>query len=789
MNGFETFFRKLRRGISRSELLIRLLRLKKTEGAACEPGLVLLQIDGFSRRQMETAMREGKMPFLAHLLRKHRYRLHSLYSGMPSSTPAMTAELMYGVKGAVPAFSFYDRSREEIIRMFEPRAAKDMDERLQGEGPPLLAGGSVYAAIYTGGASETHFCASVLGLDDLFRARYPLRLFVILLFSLYSLLRVVVLLVIEFFLALFDIVRGLIAGYDLWKELKFIASRVGVSIFMRELSTIGAKIDATRGLPVIFVDFVGYDEQSHRRGPTSRFAHWSLKGIDNAIKRIWKTARRSGARDYDVWVFSDHGSEESTPYILKYGRSLEDAVAEVFDGVARTLVSAHDATGIQAKRMRSYMWHKPSKESRESTTREELGEPIVVAMGPVGHIYVERSLDEAERERLARALVERAQIPMVAVVDGADRARVWTKAGQFVLPDDASEVFGPDRPFLDEMTRDFIALCRHRESGDFVIWGWSRDEPYISFAIENGCHAGPGREETHAFALLPQDAPIHTDSKDYLRPTDLREAALRHLGRMPTPLPRILPVAGGDGVFRVMTYNVHSCVGMDGKLSPRRIARVIARYQPDVVALQEVDVGRSRSGQADQARLIAEHLEMDFHFNPTVQVEEEAYGDCVLSRLPMRLVKAGRLPSLRDGDGREPRGALWVKVEFNGSTIDLVNTHLGLNMRERLRQVRALLGPDWLGGLDDSRPVVFCGDFNVSPYSYVWRLCARKFRDVQVEVEHQSPRCTWFGHYPFVRIDHIFVNSHVRIVGVDVGSDYLSCIASDHRPLLAELRA
>ena len=45
-------------------------------------------------------------------------------------------------------------------------------------------------------------------------------------------------------------------------------------------------IDATRGLPVIYLDFVGYDEQSHRRGPSSRFAHWSLKGIDGAIGRL-----------------------------------------------------------------------------------------------------------------------------------------------------------------------------------------------------------------------------------------------------------------------------------------------------------------------------------------------------------------------------------------------------------------------------------------------------------------------------------------------------------------------
>src|SRR5689334_13841828 len=57
---------------------------------------------------------------------------------------------------------------------------------------------------------------------------------------------------------------------------------------------------------------------------------------------------------------------------------------------------------------------------------------------------------------------------------------------------------------------------------------------------------------------------------------------------------------------RIMTYNVHSCRGMDGAISHERIAEVIERYNPDVVALQELDLGRERSGRLDQTRSIAE---------------------------------------------------------------------------------------------------------------------------------------------------------------------------------------
>ncbi|MGD9302608.1 MAG: hypothetical protein PVI13_13610 [Desulfobacterales bacterium] len=44
-------------------------------------------------------------------------------------------------------------------------------------------------------------------------------------------------------------------------------------------------------------------------------------------------------------------------------------------------------------------------------------------------------------------------------------------------------------------------------------------------------------------------------------------------------------------ILRVMTYNIHSCVGMDKKVNPERIARVIGAPTPDIVALQEVDKG------------------------------------------------------------------------------------------------------------------------------------------------------------------------------------------------------
>jgi hypothetical protein len=291
-------------------------------------------------------------------------------------------------------------------------------------------------------------------------------------------------------------------------------------------------------------------------------------------------------------------------------------------------------------------------------------------------LYLEQTFEDDERDRLARALVERARIPMVAVVDRQGRVHVWVAGGKFVLPEDAAQVFTPGHPFLQEMTEDFIALCRHPEAGDFVLWGWSRYGPTCTFPIEHGSHGGPGLEETHAFALLPVDAPVQVNPEGWFRPLGLREAALRHLGRERNlPAAPVFEAATKD-VVRVMTYNVHNCRGIDGRLSPRRISRVIARYQPDVVALQELDVGRARTGWVDQGRTIAEYLQMDHHFNPILQLEEGFYGECILSHLPMRLVRREVLPMLHQGFAREQRAALWVTIDLGGAIVHVVNTHL-----------------------------------------------------------------------------------------------------------------
>ncbi|PCK80450.1 endonuclease/exonuclease/phosphatase family protein [Rhizobium sophoriradicis] len=237
-----------------------------------------------------------------------------------------------------------------------------------------------------------------------------------------------------------------------------------------------------------------------------------------------------------------------------------------------------------------------------------------------------------------------------------------------------------------------------------------------------------------------------------------------------------------DKSIKLLSYNVHSCIGNDRKLDPGRIASVIAEAGADIIALQEVDVLRRRTGGVDQAHLIASLLKMQAHFHPALSVAEEQYGDAIITALPTAAVKAGPLPSIG-----EQRGALSVEVLVGDRKLLVVNTHLGLRGRDRIRQMTTLLNSGWLRGTkDEPLPCILCGDFNAIPSSETYRLATRSLKDALLGGK-AAPRATFPSRYPLMRLDHIFVTDDLVVKRATVLQNRLTRVASDHLPLFAEI--
>ncbi|HUZ13834.1 MAG TPA: endonuclease/exonuclease/phosphatase family protein [Caulobacteraceae bacterium] len=239
-------------------------------------------------------------------------------------------------------------------------------------------------------------------------------------------------------------------------------------------------------------------------------------------------------------------------------------------------------------------------------------------------------------------------------------------------------------------------------------------------------------------------------------------------------------------MVRILTYNVHRCIGVDRRLDLARVAEVIAAQAPDIVALQELDVGRARTGGVDQAHRLAQRLGMAFHFNAAFTVEAESYGDAILTVLPQRLVKAGAVPRDPKFSRLEARGALWVEVEVAGVPMQVINTHLGLLPREQQMQAAALAGDDWLGAAPPAAPLALVGDFNATARTVVYRTFRARLVEARRAARLSRPAPTFPSSLPILAIDHVFVNAKIVVEAVRTPLDPLSRVASDHLPLVVD---
>jgi len=465
----------------------------------------MIKTDGLSYRQLQKAISQNRLPYLRRLQQNRSHRLHPFYSGMPSTTPAVQAELFYGVETSIPAMEFIDREQQERYVLLFPAAAEAMAQKLQREGTPLLAGGTSYSNIYTGGADEARYCIQTMRLRSLPHLVSSVKMVFHFLVRPDKFLRVLGYGCLEVLIGLYDFIRGALEGKNIFKEMKFIPTRVVVCILLREMIRVRVKMDLRKGVPIVHASFLGYDEQSHRRGPDSVFAHWTLKGIDAVIEDLHRAAQNSVRRRYRIIVYSDHGQEGVTPYREENHRTVEAAVQqtagafEAGQGDGRGKKNAKRS----ASRHSRHLSRQSETQNGKTATRKFAGKKIqVTSFGPLGHIYLPQPMADASKATLAEALVKQANIPLVCYLKG-DTPVAVNRKGTFALAENGRQLLGEDHPYPARTAADLARTCRHPNAGDLVISGWDPDGRPITFAVENGAHGGPGKEETSGFVFLP----------------------------------------------------------------------------------------------------------------------------------------------------------------------------------------------------------------------------------------------------------------------------------------------
>jgi len=234
----------------------------------------------------------------------------------------------------------------------------------------------------------------------------------------------------------------------------------------------------------------------------------------------------------------------------------------------------------------------------------------------------------------------------------------------------------------------------------------------------------------------------------------------------------------------LVSYNIHSGIGTDGRFDLRRVGEVLREIDADVIALQEVGDFRGKTSREDQPEHLADLLGMHMAFGPNVVRQGRRYGNAVLSRLPILKSKNYDLSVHR----REPRGALRCDLELSeGRQLHVFCLHLGLSLGERRQQESLLLSADILRDAVRRDPVVVCGDFNYWGNKPVPALVRRAIHDAALEL--RAPARTYPSRLPLLRLDRIFVDMGVRPLTIRPHRSSLASLASDHLPLVMRFEA
>lgn len=258
--------------------------------------LLLLQIDGLARPLLEAQLQS--MPHLAGLLRRS-HRLHSVFSGLPSTTPSFQGELFYGVRQCVPAWVFRDQFNGQVTQLLDASTARRRQGWLQRRGRGLLQGGSAYACLVSGGADSVHFGAG----QSLWKhARQATQMWT-------RLPKMGV----ESARALRQALQWPRKSPQRQDELAFVGHRGLLQGLLTPYLRRGIQADLKAGLPMIFANLLAYDSLAHLRGPGSGYACALLPEVDALLGRLLETVAQTRSQ---VWVFSDHGQESTQPYTL-----------------------------------------------------------------------------------------------------------------------------------------------------------------------------------------------------------------------------------------------------------------------------------------------------------------------------------------------------------------------------------------------------------------------------------------------------------------------------------------
>jgi uncharacterized membrane protein YvlD (DUF360 family) len=329
--------------IDEDEIFFRRARRRSNRGPdrqPCPPGVVFVQIDGLGHEVARRAVRDGSMPTLAGWLRSGSHVLTSWHTDWSSQTGAAVLGILHGSNHDVLGFRWYDKDRDHVVRVSHPEDAAAV-ERRHSDGRGLLAGGGAGRGnLFTGDAEHVSLTMSSLSHVVRSGSRVPRRRRDRVGAGYYA-----------YFANPVNALRTVaVSLVDVYRELRAAASqrradvrprvsrggiyplaRPGTTVIARDVVTAALVEDVLAGRPVVYADFLGYDEVAHHSGVERFDTLEVLRSIDQQIGRLARAASLA-PRDYHLVCLSDHGQTQGQNFADRFGETIEQLVGRLCGG-------------------------------------------------------------------------------------------------------------------------------------------------------------------------------------------------------------------------------------------------------------------------------------------------------------------------------------------------------------------------------------------------------------------------------------------------------------------------
>ena len=526
---------------------------------APKTGMLIIQIDGLSEPLLNWMVLAGNLPNLGGWIRDGKHSLVGWHTGVPSTTPASQAGILHGGSRQIPAFRWYEKESGRVMVTNRGRDAAEIEDRMS-TGRGLLADGGV--SISNNWSGDAHRCELVFSRASLpsNRSRGYVRFFSSPQGAARGLVLCVAEMVKELHQARRQRVRHLVPRVK--RGGAYIFLRAISNVLLRDLNVSLITDELVKGTPVIYCDFVDYDEVAHHAGPTRAESLQTLEGLDRvlgALQRIIDILPHS----YEIVVLSDHGQSQGSTFLQRYGRTLTEVVDDLVDTTREPVAAVGKTEGwgpvnaflteVSLRRGVAGSVTRKALHGKALSGEVELGpkdcppevaadeQVVVTSSGNLALIYLATTpgrvpLEEIEllHPKLIPGLATHPGVGFVVVDSLAEGPVAIGQAGVHVLKTGRIEGDDPLTPYGPFAAASMLRQAEMPHNGDIVVVSRLDHYTHEVAAFEElvGCHGGIGGWQTEAVLVHPSrwvvdEAPVGSDAVHALLISWLEHLGLR----------------------------------------------------------------------------------------------------------------------------------------------------------------------------------------------------------------------------------------------------------------------